>query len=155
MPAHFLFATAVTFVLIGGLYCLLHFTSIGVQMRAIAQDVETARLMGIRTTLVLAFTWALTWAFAGVGGLLLAPIWLVDVDIGDSVALKAFAAAIIGGFGSIPGAVVGGLLVGFSEIFAAGYISTNYKDVVVFGVMIGFLLLKPQGLFGERIKERG
>ena len=64
---------------------------------------------------MLAFTWALTWTFAGIGGLLLAPLWLVDVDVGDSVAMKAFAAAIIGGFGSIPGAIVGGLLVGLNE----------------------------------------
>jgi branched-chain amino acid transport system permease protein len=155
VPAHTLFAMVATFVLIGALYLLLHNTSLGVQMRAIAQDVEAARLMGIRTTWVLAFTWGLTWLFAGVGGLLLAPLWLVDVDVGDSVALKAFAAAIIGGFGSIPGAIVGGLLVGLNETLSAAYISTKYKDVLVFGLMIAFLLFKPRGIFGERINERG
>jgi branched-chain amino acid transport system permease protein len=155
VPAHTIFATAATFILVGALHLLLHKTSLGVQMRAIAQDVEAARLMGIRTTLVLAFTWGLTWLFAGVGGLLLAPLWLVDVDVGDSVALKAFAAAIIGGFGSIPGAIVGGLLVGLNETLSAAYISTKYKDVLVFGLMIAFLLFKPRGIFGERINERG
>ena len=155
VPAHALFATAATFILVGVLYVLLHKTPLGVQMRAIAQDVEAARLMGIKTPLVLAFTWGLTWLFAGVGGLLLAPLWLVDVDVGDSVALKAFAAAIIGGFGSIPGAIVGGLLVGLNETLSAAYISTKYKDVLVFGLMIAFLLFKPRGIFGERVNERG
>jgi branched-chain amino acid transport system permease protein len=155
VPAHALFATAATFILVGVLYVLLHKTPVGVQMRAIAQDVEAARLMGIKTPLVLAFTWGLTWLFAGVGGLLLAPLWLVDVDVGDSVALKAFAAAIIGGFGSIPGAIVGGLLVGLNETLSAAYISTKYKDVLVFGLMIAFLLFKPRGIFGERVNERG
>ncbi|RDV02005.1 branched-chain amino acid ABC transporter permease [Undibacter mobilis] len=155
VPTHSIFAAVVSSALIGGLYIFLNYTSLGVQMRAIAQDIEAARLMGIQTTAVLGFTWALTWVFAGVGGLLLAPLWLVDVDVGDSVALKAFAAAIIGGFGSIPGAIVGGLIVGLNETFSAAYISTKYKDVVVFGVMIAFLLFKPRGIFGERISERG
>jgi branched-chain amino acid transport system permease protein len=155
VPAHILFASAATFALIGALYLLLHKTPLGVQMRAIAQDIDTARLMGIRTTLVLAFTWGLTWFFAGVGGLLLAPLWLVDVDVSDSVALKAFAAAIIGGFGSIPGAVVGGLLVGLNETLGAAYLSTKYKDVLVFGLMIAVLLVRPRGIFGERVSERG
>lgn len=155
VPAHTLFASAATLVLIGSLYYLLRFTSIGMQMRAIAQDIEAARLMGIRTSLVLAFTWALTWTFAGVSGLLMAPLWLVDVDVGDSVALKAFAAAIIGGFGSIPGAIVGGLIVGLNETLSAAYVSTKYKDVLVFGLMIAFLLFKPRGIFGESVSERG
>jgi branched-chain amino acid transport system permease protein len=155
VSAHTLFASAATFVLIGALYLLLHYTNLGIQMRAIAQDVEAAKLMGVRTTLVLAFTWALTWVFAGIGGLLLAPIWFVDVDMGDSIALKAFAAAIIGGFGSIPGAIVGGLIVGLNEVLSAAYVSTKYKDVLVFGLMIAFLLFKPRGIFGERINERG
>ncbi|MFL6797558.1 MAG: branched-chain amino acid ABC transporter permease [Xanthobacteraceae bacterium] len=154
-PIHTLFAVIAALTLIGGLHLLLHRTPIGIQMRAIAQDIETARLMGIRTALVLAFTWSLTWVFAGVGGLLLAPLWLVDVDVGDSVALKAFAAAIIGGFGSIPGAIIGGLLVGLNETLSAAYISTRYKDVLVFGLMIAFLLFRPRGIFGERISERG
>lgn len=155
VSAHTMFASAATFVLIGALYLLLHYTNLGIQMRAIAQDVEAAKLMGVRTTLVLAFTWALTWVFAGIGGLLLAPIWFVDVDMGDSIALKAFAAAIIGGFGSIPGAIVGGLIVGLNEVLSAAYVSTKYKDVLVFGLMIAFLLFKPRGIFGERINERG
>jgi branched-chain amino acid transport system permease protein len=82
-------------------------------------------------------------------------MWFVDVTMGDSLALKAFAAAIIGGFGSIPGAICGGILVGLAEIFGASYISTDYKDALVFLLMIGFLLVRPQGLFGERIGERG
>jgi branched-chain amino acid transport system permease protein len=152
---HALFIIGATAVLITAVYLLLHHTPLGKQFRALAQDPEAARLMGIRVTRLYAVTWILVAALAGIAGLLLAPMWFVDVTMGDSLALKAFAAAIIGGFGSIPGAICGGLLVGMAEIFGASYISSAYKDALVFLLMIGFLLVRPQGLFGERIGQRG
>ena len=155
IPVHAVFVIAATMVLIVCVYLLIHRTPLGKQFRALAQDPETARLMGIRVMRLHAITWILVAGLAGIAGLLLAPMWFVDVTMGDSLALKAFAAAIIGGFGSIPGAICGGILVGLAEIFGASYISSDYKDALVFVLMIGFLLVRPQGLFGERIGERG
>ncbi len=155
IPLQAVFIIASTTVLIIGVYLLVHRTPLGRQFRALAQDPETARLMGIRVMRLHAITWILVAALAGIAGLLLAPMWFIDVTMGDSLALKAFAAAIIGGFGSIPGAICGGVLVGLAEIFGASYVSSDYKDALVFALMIAFLLIRPQGLFGERIGERG
>jgi branched-chain amino acid transport system permease protein len=155
ISAHWLFVIAVTLVLVAGLYALLFRTPIGERMRAVAQDAEAARLMGIRVSRIYALTWVIAAVLAGVAGVLLGPIWLPDVNMGDAVALKAFAAAIIGGFGSVPGAIIGGILVGLTEMLSARYISSTYKELIVFALMVGFLLAYPQGIFGERVGERG
>jgi branched-chain amino acid transport system permease protein len=154
IPAHAVFVIAVAAVLIGGFALLLHRSSIGKQFRAVAQDVEAALLMGIRVRRIHGLTWILVAVLAGIAGLLLSPMWFIDVSMGDSLALKAFAAAVIGGFGSIPGAICGGVLVGLCEMLGAAYVSSAYKDALVFALMIGFLLLRPQGIFGERIGDR-
>jgi branched-chain amino acid transport system permease protein len=155
VTVHALATIAITAVLIAGLYLLLYRTGIGKAMRAIAQDLETARLLGLPVTLLLGFAWVLAAVLASFAGLLVAPMWFADVNMGDPIALKAFAASIIGGFGSVPGAIVGGLAVGLVEILGASYISSTYKDLLAFGIMILFLLVRPQGIFGERIGERG
>ena len=144
----------VTILVVGLLALLLYRTSLGAQMRAVAQDAEAARFMGINAGNVYALTWALAGALAGTGGLLMGPVWFVEASMGDALALKAFAATIIGGFGSVPGAILGGVLVGLTESLSAGYISSTYKDAIVFLVMIGFLLLRPQGIFGEYSGDR-
>lgn len=155
VPLHVIYVIALTFVLILGLYLLLYRSSLGNQFRALAQDPEVARLMGIRVTRLYALTWVLVCVLAGIAGLLVGPMWFIDVSTGEHLGLKAFAAAIIGGFGSIPGAIIGGIVVGFAEIFSAKYISSTYKDAIVFVLMFLFLLIRPQGLFGERIADRG
>jgi branched-chain amino acid transport system permease protein len=155
VPVHALFVIAATSVLIVAVYILLFRSPLGTQFRALAQDPEAARLIGIRVTALYALTWVLACVLAGIAGLLLAPMWFVDVGLGDSLALKAFAAAIIGGFGSIPGAIIGGIAVGLAEVLGASYVSSAYKDAIVFALMILFLLFRPQGLFGERVAERG
>ncbi|WP_441232092.1 branched-chain amino acid ABC transporter permease [Tardiphaga sp. 215_C5_N2_1] len=152
---HTLMALAVTALLVGGLWFLLHRTGFGIGMRAVAQDVQAARLMGLKVNRVLAMSWILGALLAGAAGLLLGPMWFADVNMGDPVALKAFAATIIGGFGSLPGAVVGGLFVGLSEVLGASYVSSAYKDLISFGIMIAFLFVRPQGMFGEKIQDRG
>ena len=154
VATHALYVITVAALLIGAVYLLLYRSSLGGQLRALAQDAEAARLMGIRVNRLYGLTWVLVCVMAGVAGLLLGPMWFVDVGIGEGVGLKAFAAAIIGGFGSVPGAIIGGLLVGLAENLGAAYISSAYKDALVFVLMFLFLLVRPQGLFGERIADR-
>ncbi len=155
IAAHALAVMAVTAISIGLLWLLFYRTSLGISMRAVAQDVQAAHLMGLQVNRLLAFSWILAALFAGIAGLMVGPLWFADVNMGNSIALKAFAASIIGGFGSLPGAIAGGLLVGLTEILGASYLSSAYKDLIAFGLMIAFLLVRPQGLFGERIQERG
>ncbi len=154
VPYHALFVIAVTSLLIVVVYLLLYRSPLGAQFRALAQDPEAARLIGVPVGRLYALTWVLACVLAGIAGLLLSPMWFVDVGIGDSLALKAFAAAIIGGFGSIPGAIIGGVSVGLAEVLGARFISSAYKDAIVFALMILFLVVRPQGLFGERVADR-
>ena len=93
-------------------------------------------------------------ALGALAGILVAPILFVSVGMGSSIALKAFAASIIGGFGDITGAIVGGLALGVVETFGAAYISVPYKDAFAFIVLVLFLLFRPQGLFGEKVAEK-
>lgn len=155
IPMHAVFVVGVAGLLIGLLGFFLHGTMLGRQFRAVAQDLDAALLMGIRVRWIYGLTWSLVAVLAGIAGLLLAPMWFIDVSMGDALALKAFAAAVIGGFGSIPGAICGGILVGLCEILGAAYVSSAYKDALVFAVMIAFLLLRPQGIFGEHVGDRG
>ena len=155
ISAHALAVVAVTAVMVGLLWLLFYRTSLGIGMRAVAQDIQAARLMGLKVNRLLALSWILAALLAGIAGLMLGPMWFADVSMGDPIALKAFAATIIGGFGSLPGAIVGGLFVGLTEVLGASYISSAYKDLISFGIMILFLLVRPQGVFGERIRDRG
>lgn len=152
---HALYVIAVAALLILGVYIMLYRSSLGAQFRALAQDPEAARLMGIRVNRLYGLTWVLVCLLSGMAGLLLGPMWFIDATIGEGVGLKAFAAVIIGGFGSVPGAVIGGVLVGLVEILGASYISSAYKEAIVFATMFLFLLVRPQGLFGERVSDRG
>jgi len=155
ISTHALAVVGVTATMVAGLWLLFNRTTVGIGMRAVAQDIQAARLMGLKVNRLLALSWVLAALLAGVAGLMLGPMWFADVSMGDPIALKAFAATIIGGFGSLPGAIVGGLLVGLSEVLGASYISSAYKDLISFGIMIVFLLVRPQGVFGEKIQDRG
>jgi branched-chain amino acid transport system permease protein len=155
VSVHALAVIVVTAIMVALLWLLFYRTPIGIGMRAVAQDIQAARLMGLKVNRLLALSWVLAALLAGVAGLMLGPIWFADVNMGDPIALKAFAATIIGGFGSLPGAIIGGVFVGLSEVLGASYISSAYKDLISFGIMIGFLLVRPQGVFGERIQDRG
>jgi branched-chain amino acid transport system permease protein len=154
VPTHALLVVAVTIAMVALLWLLFYRTSVGIGMRAVAQDLQAARLIGLKVNRLLALSWILAAVLAGVAGLMLGPMWFADTSMGDPIALKAFAATIIGGFGSLPGAIVGGLLVGVTEVLGASYISSAYKDLISFGVMIAFLLVRPQGVFGERVQDR-
>lgn len=135
-------------------YTLFERTSLGKQMRATAQDRATAQLLGIRVDRIVAITFIYSVLLGTVAGLLVAPIFTVTKEMGGLIALKAFAASIVGGFGSIPGAIIGGLLIGVVEALGGFYISPAYTDAIAFVILIGVLLVKPSGLFGERVSEK-
>ena len=134
---------------------LVRRTKIGMAMRATSFDKPTARLMGINVDRVISFTFAIGAAFAGLGGVLYAiaysSIW---TQLGILPGLKAFVAAVLGGIGSIPGALVGALIMGQAEALTMGYISTPMRDAVAFTILIIVLLVRPTGIFGEPEKEK-
>ncbi len=121
-------------------------------MRATQQNKQTATLMGINVKGIFAGTWALSAAIAGVAGLLAAPILLVDTNMGF-VAIKGFAGAVLGGWGSIPGAILGGMLLGVMENLATVYLPSEIKHVAAFLVLLLVLLFKPNGLMGFAVKK--
>ena len=139
---------AVALVLTALIYFFLKHTALGISIQAASQNQLAAYLSGIRVKRLTALVWALAGAVAGVCGLLLAPIALVDISLWV-VVLKALAALVLGGFGSIPGAIVGGLLLGLIEQFAGVYLPDGSKDVAAYVVLIATLVLWPRGLLGE------
>jgi branched-chain amino acid transport system permease protein len=151
---HNLWILVITLLAVLLLHLLYEKTSIGWKMQAVAQDAEAAQLMGINVNTVVIFTWVLSAFFGGLAGFLVAPLFFVTASVGFAAMLKAFAACIIGGFGSIQGAIAGGLFVGISEALLAGYVSSAYKDVLTFGLLIIVLIVLPQGIFGEKIGEK-
>jgi len=129
---------------------LLHYfmssSNIGTIMRAAAQDKIAASVLGINTTLTRQLTWALASLMAGIGGILLAPVFGVYATMGMLVGLKGFAAAVLGGYGNMYGAMVGGLIIGLVETFASGYINSDFKDIILFGVLLLVLFYMPRGI---------
>jgi branched-chain amino acid transport system permease protein len=137
------------------LYLFVHHTFIGTAMRALAVDRDAARLMGIDVERVIQTTFFVGSALAAVAGVMEGLYYTqINFFMGFLVGLRAFTAAVLGGIGNIPGAMAGGLIIGLLEAFSAGYISSRWTDVVVFAVLIGTLVIKPTGLFGERVVER-
>lgn len=137
------------FVLMVLLWVLVTKTRIGKAMRATSHDREAAAMMGINIDRVIVFAFVLGSALAGAAGVLFALRAPTAATIGFVAGLKGFTAAVIGGIGSIPGAMVGGLILGLAEAFTQGYISTRWSDLLVFVLLIGFMLFRPQGLFGR------
>jgi branched-chain amino acid transport system permease protein len=152
--SQYLTILAVTLVLVVLQYLFFERTLIGKKMQAVSQDKEMASLLGIPVALMIVLTFVYSATLGGIAGILVAPILFVSVNMGASIALKAFAASIIGGFGDVTGAIVGGLALGVIETFGASYISVPYKDAFGFLVLFVFLLFRPQGIFGERIAEK-
>lgn len=138
-------------LLMAALYFVVNKTKIGVAMRATSQSIKTAQLMGINTELIIAMTFGVGSALACVAGVLVGTYYdAVYPLVGYSYGLKAFAAAILGGIGSIPGAMLGGFLIGIVETLGAGYISAGYKDAFAFGILILVLIFRPSGLLGKK-----
>ncbi|EIJ46862.1 branched-chain aminoacid ABC transporter permease [Herbaspirillum sp. GW103] len=140
----------VTLVLMVALTLFIARSRMGRACRACAEDMGMANLLGIDTNKVISFTFVLGAMLAAVGGVLIAlTIGKLNPYIGFIAGIKAFTAAVLGGIGSIPGAMLGGVLLGLAETFAAGYLPSEYKDVVSFGLLVLILLFRPTGLLGK------
>ncbi len=145
---------AVAALIVALLWLFIERTVLGKAVTATAANRLAARLIGINTRRIVDFSFAVSAAIGAIAGILVTPITLTSYDVGTLLALKGFAAAMLGGIGSAPGAVIGGLLLGMLEAFTAGYISSNYKDAVAFLIILIVLVAMPQGLFGRAKIER-
>src|SRR3989440_3786742 len=145
---------AATIVLCGGLFLVFNNTRLGAAMRATSENMLAAYYMGIPVKRVVSFVWAISAAVAACAGLLLAPITFIHSNVGLALGLKAFPAAVLGGFGSIPGALVGGGIIGVIESMAGFYLAQGWKDVAPYVVLLVVLLLKPEGLFGLHVRKK-
>jgi branched-chain amino acid transport system permease protein len=152
--SQYLLILGVTVVMVTLQHFVFERTLLGKKMEATKQDKEMASLLGIPVALMSMLTFTYSSALGALAGILVAPILFVSIGMGSSIALKAFAASIIGGFGDVIGAILGGLALGVVETFGAAYISVPYKDAFAFILLVLFLLFRPQGLFGEKVAEK-
>ena len=143
----------VTVLLCGGLFALFRYSKVGIAMQASSQNQLAAYYMGIPVQRLNGLVWGLAAAVAAVAGLLLAPITFVHANMGF-IGLKAFPAAVVGGFGSLPGAIVGGLVIGIVEALSGFYLPEGFKDVAAYVVVLVMLMVKPNGLFGETMRKK-
>lgn len=143
----------VTAVLCAALYALFKYSKLGLAMQASSQNQLAAYYMGIPVKRLNGLVWALAAAVAAIAGLLLAPITFVHANMGF-IGLKAFPAAVVGGFGSLPGAIVGGLVIGIVESLAGFYLPEGFKDIAAYIVVLIMLMVKPNGLFGEKLRKK-
>ncbi len=150
----------VSVILMIGLQYIIFYTKVGKAMRAVSFNLNSAKLMGINTDFVIAFTFAIGSALAAAGGVLVAQYNnKIFPLMGLMAGLKAFVAAVLGGIGNVPGAVLGGLLIGMAETFVVGYgqnigIPSTYRDAVAFAILILVLLVRPAGLLGSDVQEK-
>ncbi len=145
-----IFATA---VLCGLLFALFRYSKLGVAMQASSQNQLAAYYMGIPVKALNGIAWGLAAAVAAVAGLLLAPITFVHANMGF-IGLKAFPAAVVGGFGSLPGAIVGGLIIGIIESLSGFYLPDGFKDTAAYIMVLVMLMVKPNGLFGGNLRKK-
>nr|WP_326214401.1 branched-chain amino acid ABC transporter permease [uncultured Oscillibacter sp.] len=136
----------VTIACMVGLHLFMSRTKLGTSLRAAAQDPMAAGVVGINVPLTVGIAWALAAALSAVAGILLAPIYGVYPKMGAILSTKGFAAAVLGGYGNMYGAIIGGLIFGVVETMAAGYISSSFKDIISFGVLILVLFVMPHGI---------
>jgi branched-chain amino acid transport system permease protein len=141
--------------MMAGLHALVMRTRLGMAMRATAQDLVACALLGIPIHRIIAMTFAIGSALAALGGVLFGLNYgTINFHDGYLMGMKAFTAAVLGGIGNVQGAMVGGLVLGLLEGLGAGYLSSEWKNVFAFLLLVGMLLFKPRGLLGERVAER-
>ena len=146
------FVTSLVLMTLLGMF--FRFTKLGVAMKAVQQNHFAAQAMGIPTRRVLSFTWGLSSVTGAVAGMLIAPISTLDPNLMFDPLLKGFAGAVLGGMTSLPGAALGGYLLGLIENFFGGYVSLEFKSVVAFGVIVLILCVKPSGLFVKHFERK-
>ncbi len=144
---------AATALLSALLYAMFRFTKLGIAMQASSQNQLAAYYMGIPVRRLNGLVWGLAAAVAAVAGLLLAPITFVHANMGF-IGLKAFPAAVVGGFGSLPGAIVGGIVIGLVESLSGFYLPEGFKDIAAYVVVLVMLVVRPNGLFGEKLRKK-
>jgi branched-chain amino acid transport system permease protein len=150
-----IFIIIASVLMMGSLHLFIMKTKLGKAMRATAQDRRMASLLGIDIDRVISITFIIGSGLAAAAGVMVAMYYgLVNYFIGYVAGIKAFTAAVLGGIGSIPGAMLGGILLGLLEALGAGYISSEYKDVFAFGLLIIILILRPEGLLGKQVGEK-
>ena len=154
IPQSYLLTAVVSFALMGLLHFFLKYTKIGLAVRAVAQNKDIAYLRGINVPVFISLIFGLACALAAAAGVLIGPMQSVQVEMGYLMLMKAFAAAVVGGFGSLPGALLGGILVGIFENLGAAYISPSHKDIYAFLLLILVLMIRPSGLFGIEAKVK-
>jgi branched-chain amino acid transport system permease protein len=154
LPMSYVWIVVTALVLMLVLNLILKRTMIGLAIRAVAHNKDIAYLSGVNVPLMISLIFGVACAMGAAAGVLIGPINYVQVLMGIGILVKAFAAAVVGGFGSLPGAVLGGLLVGVVESLGAGYVSGTYKDVYAFLLLIIVLMVKPSGILGVEAKVK-
>lgn len=148
-----LIVVGVTIVIVAALFLFFRFTKLGKAMRATSQSRRAASLMGVNVSAVFAMTWIIGTVLSALGGVLLGPLLLVDPDMGH-IGIKSFTAAVLGGFGSIPGAIIGGILLGVVENLVAGYLRADLQAAATFVLLLAVLAIRPTGMFGVSLDRR-
>ena len=154
LDSQYILIILVTAAMVTLQFLFFEHTLLGKKMQATSQDKDMARLLGITVARMIAITFIFSAMLGSLAGLMVAPILSVSIGLGGVIALKAFAATIIGGFGDVKGAIVGGIALGVIESLGAGYISVPYKDAFAFLVLFLFLIVRPQGIYGEKVSEK-
>jgi branched-chain amino acid transport system permease protein len=154
VPESYVLTAIISVVLMAALHYFLRHTKTGLAVRAVAHNKDIAYLMGINVPLMISLIFGLSCALAAAAGVLIGPMQSVQVEMGYLMLMKAFAAAVVGGFGSLPGAILGGIMVGIFENLGAAYISPSHKDIYAFLLLILVLMFRPSGLFGIEAKVK-
>ena len=153
LSAEHMVVIVVTALLCLGLFAMFRYSKLGIAMQASSQNQLAAYYMGIPVKRLNGLVWGLAAAVAAIAGLLLAPITFVHANMGF-IGLKAFPAAVVGGFGSLPGAIVGGLIIGIVESLSGFYLPEGFKDIAAYIVVLIMLMVKPNGLFGDKLTKK-
>lgn len=144
------FSIGVAIICMLGLHFFMKYTRFGTAMRASAMDAMAAKACGINPSLATGITWGIAAGIAALAGMLIGPIYGVFITLGATIGRKGFASAVMGGYGNMYGAMLGGIILGLVETMTATYISSSYKDLVAYGLLLAFLYVRPTGILNER-----